>query len=79
MKREEVKYVSKLLFFVERAEEEIPFLEKGLEGIDITCRIKKEPFTKITLTKEEAEGIALFLLENKKRLINEYLNKIKAM
>lgn len=79
MKREVVKYVSKLLFLVERAEEEIPFLEKGLEGIDITCRIKKEPFTKITLTKEEAESIALLLLEDKRRLVNEYLEKIKAM
>lgn len=79
MKREEVKYVSKLLFLVERAEEEIPFLEKGLEGIDITCRIKQEPFTKITITKQEAEGIARFLLDNKRRLINEYLNEIKKM
>lgn len=79
MKREEVKYASKLLFLVERAVEEIPFLEKGLEGIDITCRIKQEPFTQITITKQEAEGIVLFLLGNKKRLINEYLNKIKSM
>lgn len=79
MKREEAKYVSKLLWLIERAEEEIPFLEKGLEGIDITCRIKNAPFTKITLTKEEAEGIALLLLENKRRLINNYLNKIKEM